>query len=66
MASSSVVVLYPGCKGGCSFVVAEEHLAVGPLDLEGAVEALDLAVLPWAVWLDEDLLDAVGGAQVAQ
>lgn len=53
MAAFSVVVLDPGCKGGGPGVVAGEGLPVGPLGLQGAVEALDFAVLPWAVGSDE-------------
>ena len=41
--------------------VAEEDLPVGPFDLQGAVEPLDLAVLPRAVWLDELVLSAEPG-----
>ena len=58
VASFSVVVLEPGCKGGGAFVVAGEDLPVGPLGGQGAVEALDLAVLPGAVGLDELLRGA--------
>ena len=58
MTADSVVVLEPRCKGLCPFGVAGEGLAVGPLGGQGAVEALDLAVLPGAVGLDELLLDA--------
>ena len=53
----SVVVLEPGCKGGGAFVVVGEHVAVGPLGLQGSVEALDLAILPWAVRLDQEMRD---------
>ena len=56
MAAFSVVVLEPGRKGGCSLLVAGEDLPVGPLGLQGAVEAFDLAVLPGAVGLDELVL----------
>ena len=66
MAALSVVVLEPGCKGGCAVVVGEEDLAVGPLGEQGAVEAFDLAVLPGAVRPDEDLPDAGRGAELAQ
>jgi hypothetical protein len=58
VATLSVVVLEPGRKGGGAFVVGEEDLPVGPLGLQGAVEAFDLAVLPGAVGLDELLLGA--------
>src|SRR3954453_22881966 len=51
--ASSVVVLDPRGKGGGAFVVVGEDLAVGPLGDQGAVEAFGLAVLPWAVRLDE-------------
>jgi hypothetical protein len=53
VAASSVVVLDPGGKGSCAFVVPGEGLAVGPLGGQGAVEAFDLAVLPRAVRLGE-------------
>lgn len=53
MASSSVVVLEPGGKRGCPVGVGEEDVPVGPFGLQGAVEALDLAVLPGTVRLDE-------------
>jgi hypothetical protein len=39
-----------------ALVVAEEDLPVGPLDLQGAVEPLDLAVLPGAVRSDGEVL----------
>ncbi len=55
MASVSVVVIEPGGKGAVPVVVAGEDLAVGPSGEQGAVEAFHLAVLPGAVWLDEDL-----------
>lgn len=57
MASFSVVVVEPWCKGCRSFVVAGEHLPVGPLGGECSVEAFDLAVLPWAVRADELVRD---------
>jgi hypothetical protein len=46
MAASSVVGLELWGKGLGAFVVAEEDVAVGSLDLEGPVEPLDLAVPP--------------------
>ncbi len=49
MAASSVVGLELWGKGLGAFVVAEEDVAVGSLDLEGPVESLDLAVPPRAV-----------------
>ena len=58
MAASSVVVLQPGRKGGGSIGVAGEDLPVGPLGLQGAVEAFYLAVLPRAVGPDEDMAGA--------
>jgi hypothetical protein len=57
VAAPSVVVLQPGRKCRGAFGIADEDLSVGPLGLQGAVQALDLAVLPWAVWLDELLRD---------
>ena len=56
MSASSVVELQPGGKRGGTVGVAEEDLPVGPFDLQGAVEPLDLAVLPRAVRLDELVL----------
>lgn len=53
VASSSVVELEPGRKGAGPLGVGAEDLVVGPLGLQGAVEPFHLAVLPWAVWLDE-------------
>lgn len=35
--------------------VGGEGLSVGPFGCQGAVEALYLAVLPWAVWFDPAL-----------
>src|SRR5215210_3274793 len=66
VASSSVVVLEPGRKGGGALVVAGEDLPVGPLGLQGPVQPLDLPVLPGAVGADELLPDAVGSAHLAQ
>jgi hypothetical protein len=34
----------PGCKGGAAFVVVDEHVAAGPLGLQGAIETLDVPV----------------------
>ena len=51
MAAASVVVVEPGCKRGGAFGVGGEDVPVGPLGLQGPVEAFDLAVLPWAVRL---------------
>ena len=65
MTSSSVVVLEPRCKGRCAVSIAGEDLAVGPFGLQGPVEAFDLAVLPWAVRLDEHLTCIELGAYVA-
>lgn len=59
VASFSVVEREPWGKGVGAFLVAVERLPVGPFLLEGAVESFDLAVLPWAVGLDELVLDAV-------
>ena len=47
-------------------MVGGEDLPVGPLGGQGAVEPLDLAVLPGAVGSDELLLDLVGGTDLAQ
>lgn len=55
MASLSVVGLEPWRQSGGAFVVGVEHLVVGPFGLQGAVESLDLAVLPRAVRLDRDV-----------
>ena len=55
MASLSVVGREPGCEGSGVLVVVGVGLAVGPLALEGAVEALDLAVLPGAVGADQEV-----------
>ena len=49
VAAFSVVVLEPWRKGGDSLVVAGEGLSIGPLDGQGSIEALHLAVLPRAV-----------------
>lgn len=46
VAAFIVVVVEPGCKGGCAVVVGGEGLAVGPLGGQGAVQALDFAVFP--------------------
>jgi hypothetical protein len=45
----------PGFKRGVTFVIGREDAPVGPLDLQGAVEPFDLAVLPRTVRLDEDV-----------
>lgn len=66
MASFIVVVLEPGRKHGSAFGAAGEHVPVGPLGLQGSVEALDLAVLPGAVRFDELLTDAVVGADLPE
>ena len=50
MASLIVVVLKPWGKCCAACVVGVEDLPTGPLGLQGAVEALHLAVLPRAVW----------------
>jgi hypothetical protein len=63
VASVIVVVVEPGCKGVGPVVVAGEHARVGPLDLEGPVEAFDFAVLPGAVRSDEFVFDVVSGEQ---
>ncbi len=55
MASSIVVEVEPGREGCAALVVAGEDLAVGPLGLQGAVEAFDLAVLPRAVRSDRQV-----------
>ena len=65
MSASSVVELQPGGKRGGTVGVAEEDLPVGPFDLQGAVEPLDLAVLPGAVRLDEPVLSAELGNRSA-
>ena len=65
VAASVVVVLDPWSERVGSVSVGEEGLAVGPLDLQRAVEAFDLAVLPRAVRLDEDVLDVVVGEELA-
>lgn len=62
MAAWSVVGVQPGCKSGGALGVGGEDVPVGPLGLQGAVEAFDLAVLPRAVRLDELLGGAVLGA----
>lgn len=54
--SVSVVVLEPRGKCLLAFGVGEEGLPVGPFDREDAVEPLDLAVLPGAVWPDLHVL----------
>jgi 3-beta hydroxysteroid dehydrogenase/isomerase family len=61
----SVVFLEPRCKGGRALGVGGEHLAVGPFGLQGAVEALYLAVLPRAVRFDEHLTGTEISADVA-
>src|SRR5690242_1022426 len=53
-------------KGGGAVGVAGEHLAVGPFGLQGPVQALDLAVLPGAVRLDELLPGPELGDDLAQ
>ena len=58
--SALVVVAVEEVWQSCGPVVVRfEDLPVGPLDLECAVEAFDLAVLPWTVRADA----FVGGAQ---
>jgi hypothetical protein len=66
VASSSVVELEPGVKGSGAVIVGGEDLPVGPLGLEGAVEALDLAVLPGTVRPDEPLGDAMPRADLTE
>jgi hypothetical protein len=61
VASLSVVLLEPGCKSLGSRGVAGEDLPAGPLGGQGPVEALELAVLPGAVGLDELLPGPDGG-----
>jgi hypothetical protein len=63
--SLSVVVLEPGRKGFSTFGVGGEGLLVGPFGLQGAVESLDLAVLPRAVRFDEHLASPELCADVA-
>ena len=65
MTSLIVVVLEPGCKGGCALGVGGENPPVGPFALEGAVESFHFPVLPRAVRLDEDLAGAKIGADSA-
>ena len=60
MDTFSVVVVEPGVKGLGVLGAAGEYLPVGPLGLERAVEAFDLAVGPRAVRFDEALLRAEG------
>lgn len=55
MVASGVVVLDPWLQGGGAFVVAGEHVSVGPFGLQRPVESFDFAVLPWAVWTDPDV-----------
>ncbi|GAA2460005.1 hypothetical protein GCM10010405_50320 [Streptomyces macrosporus] len=59
-----VAVPEPGVERGGAFVVAGKDSTVGPFGLQGPVEALDFAVLPWAVRLDELLPGAAGGADL--
>jgi hypothetical protein len=66
MASLSVVVVDPGCKGCSLLGVTGEDLSVGPLGLQGAVEAFYLSVLPAAVRFDEHPADAQLGAHLVQ
>lgn len=51
-----IVVEVPGVKGLGLLTVAGEDLAVGPFDLQCAVETLDFAVLPVAVRFDAQML----------
>src|SRR5690242_1284896 len=66
VASSSVVVLEPGGKGGGALGVGGVDASVGPLAGKGAVQALHLPVLPRAVRLDEYLFNAEVGADLAK
>ena len=69
MASVNDVVVEPGGKGLGSRAVAGEHLPVGPLGLQGAVEALDFAVLPRELRTDEHSPGAEGsldGSDIAR
>jgi hypothetical protein len=66
VASLVVVVLEPWRKRRGWLGVGAEDLPVGPFDLRGAVEALDLAFLPGAVRFDELLPGAVRGTDLAQ
>ena len=61
VASLSVVFGEPGGKCFGSLSVGVEDAAVGPLGLQGAVEAFDLAVLPGAVRFDELVPSPEGG-----
>lgn len=65
MSPSLVVVLEPWCQSCGAFVVAGEHLAVGPFGLEGPVEALYLAVLPGAVRPDGEVLGSESANDLA-
>ena len=58
MSASSVVVVEPVRQGLGPLGVAGVGAAVGPFGEQGAVEPLDLAVLPGAVRLDEPVLSA--------
>ena len=60
MWATSVVVLLPGGQRVGAVVVAEVDGRVGPFGGEGALVALDLAVLPGAVRLDGDVLGVEG------
>lgn len=55
MDAFGVVVLEPGGKGGLALSAAGEYLVVGPFGLQGAVEALSLAVGSGAARFDEPL-----------
>ena len=48
-----------GCTSG-----GAKRSAVGPLALQGAVESFDLAVLPWAVRPDQDVLHSRAVEQI--
>jgi hypothetical protein len=61
-----VVVVEPGVESSGALVIAGPGAGVGPFGLEGAVEALDFAVLPGAVGLDEELLGAELGDRVVE
>jgi hypothetical protein len=56
VATVVVVVLEPWSEGCGPVVVAREDVPVGPFGLQCSVEPFDLAVLPWAVRLDEHVL----------
>ncbi len=57
MASGSVVVVEPWCKSVVAVLVRGEDLPVGPHGLQGPVEPLDLAVVPWAMGPDPPVFD---------